>query len=315
MTKAACPTTFFTSFSQLKMPDRLTIDTIDAELAPGARNAVSVCLQLTPEERGTIITDEATRDIAAALRAEVEAIGSEHSVFILENYASRPLTAMPRIILDDLAQSQVSIFAAQSQPGELAARREMTAVVDHPGIRHGHMVNISPQIMREGMRADFKAVDALSQRLIERARHAERITCRTPHGTEFEGEFSPKLKWLKTSGIITAASTATCRTPRSQSKSATIALSILPAKTKSCWRNFALTRAPTKTAIVSANLPSAPTPPVRVSSATFCRTKKFRASISPLAIPMPSTPAPIGFRKRTSTVSGAISTSGSTTNK
>jgi len=137
------------------------------------------------------------------LRAEVEAIGSEHSVFILENYASRPLTAMPRIILDDLAQSQVSIFAAQSQPGELAARREMTAVVDHHGIRHGHMVNISPQIMREGMRADFKAVDALSQRLIERARHAERITCRTPHGTEFEGEFSPKLKWLKTSGIIT----------------------------------------------------------------------------------------------------------------
>ena len=203
MTKAACPTTFFTSFSQLKMPDRLTIDTIDAELAPGARNAVSVCLQLTPEERVTIITDEATRDIAAALRAEVEAIGSEHSVFILENYASRPLTAMPRIILDDLAQSQVSIFAAQSQPGELAARREMTAVVDHHGIRHGHMVNISPQIMREGMRADFKAVDALSQRLIERARHAERITCRTPHGTEFEGEFSPKLKWLKTSGIIT----------------------------------------------------------------------------------------------------------------
>jgi len=110
---------------------------------------------------------------------------------------------MPEIILEDLATSQVSIFAAQSQPGELAARREMTAVVDHHGIRHGHMVNISPQIMREGMRADFKAVDALSQRLIERARHAERITCRTPHGTEFEGEFSPKLKWLKTSGIIT----------------------------------------------------------------------------------------------------------------
>ena len=64
------------------MPDRLTIDTIDEELAPGAHNAVSVCLQLTPEERVTIITDEATRDIAAALRTEVEAIGSEHSVFI-----------------------------------------------------------------------------------------------------------------------------------------------------------------------------------------------------------------------------------------
>src|SRR5438046_7446712 len=110
---------------------------------------------------------------------------------------------MPRIILDDLAQSQVSIFAAQSQPGELTARREMTAVVDHHGIRHGHMVNINHQIMLEGMRADFLAIDELSQRLVERARQAKRISCKTPHGTDFEAELSPALKWLKTSGIIT----------------------------------------------------------------------------------------------------------------
>src|SRR5437773_8742786 len=176
---------------------------IDPELIPGARNAVRVCLQLKPAERVTIITDEATHDIAVALQAEVERAGSDYSLFTLEHHARRPLKYMPEIILEDLATSQVSIFAAQSQPGELAARREMTAVVDHHGIRHGHMVNITPQIMREGMRADFRAIDELSQRLIERARRAKRITCKTPHGTDFEGEFSPKLKWLKTSGIIT----------------------------------------------------------------------------------------------------------------
>ena len=80
---------------------------------------------------------------------------------------------------------------------------QMSDVVNKHRIRHGHMVNITRQIMLEGMRADFRAIDALSQRLIERARHAERITCRTPRGTDFEAEFSPKLKWLKTSGIIT----------------------------------------------------------------------------------------------------------------
>src|ERR1700724_633618 len=99
------------------MPDRSTIDTIDAELAPGARNAISVCLQLRPEERVTIITDETTGDIAAALRAEVEAIGSEHSVFVLENYAARPLTAMPREILDNLARSQASFFCVKRHAG------------------------------------------------------------------------------------------------------------------------------------------------------------------------------------------------------
>src|ERR1700720_4297101 len=135
------------------MPDQIVCDKIeiDPELIPGARNAVSVCLQLTPEERVTIITDEATCDIAAALRAEVEAIGSEHSVFVLENYASRPLTAMPRAILDDLARSQVSIFCAQSQPGELPSRMQMSDVVNKCHIRHAHMVNINRQVMLEGI--------------------------------------------------------------------------------------------------------------------------------------------------------------------
>ena len=184
------------------MPDRLTIDKIDADLMPGAHNAIEVCLRVRPDERVTIITDQATREIAAALQAEVEEVGAGHSVFVLENHAPRPLTAMPRIILDDLAQSQVSIFAARPQPGELGSRMQVSDVVNKRRIRHAHMVNITPQIMCEGMRADFRAVDALSQRLVERARHAERIKCRTPHGTDFEAEFSPKLKWLKTSGII-----------------------------------------------------------------------------------------------------------------
>src|SRR5438067_8360634 len=159
------------------MPDHLIIDTIDAELAPGARNALRICLQLKPSERITIITDEATREIAAALQAEVEEVGSEHAVFVLENYDSRPLRDMPKNILEDLAESQVSIFCAQSQTGELTSRTQMTAVVDRHRIRHAHMVNITRQIMLEGMRADFREVDALSQRLIERARQAKRIQC------------------------------------------------------------------------------------------------------------------------------------------
>jgi aminopeptidase len=185
------------------MPDRAYFHPIDPELIPGARNAINVCLRLKAGERITIITDSATREIAAALQTEVENVGSQYSLFVLEHHARRPLQFMPEVILEDLASSQVSIFAAQSQPGELGSRTEMTAVVNHHHIRHGHMVNINRQIMLEGMRADFRAVDELSQRLVERARHAEHITCKTPHGTEFEGEFSPKLKWLKTSGIIT----------------------------------------------------------------------------------------------------------------
>jgi len=185
------------------MPDLLATDTIDQELIPGARNAIRDCLRVKPEERVTIITDQETQEIAAALQAEVDRVGAEHAVFVLENYAPRPLTGMPQEILDDLATSQVSIFCAQTQRGELGSRIEMTAVVNKHRMRHAHMVNISRQIMLEGMRADFLAVDALSQRLVEMARMTERVTCRTPLGTDYVAELSPKLNWLKTSGIIT----------------------------------------------------------------------------------------------------------------
>src|SRR5205814_1926304 len=121
------------------MPDRLTTNIIDAELAPGARNAIRVCLRLQPIERITIITDEATTEIAAALQAEVEEVGAAHAGFVLENYTERPLTRMPKIILDDLAQSQVSIFAARTLTGELGSRIEMTAVINKNRIRHGDL--------------------------------------------------------------------------------------------------------------------------------------------------------------------------------
>jgi leucyl aminopeptidase (aminopeptidase T) len=185
------------------MPDRAHTIEIDSELQPGARNAIRDCLRVKPEERVTIITDEVTREIAAALQCEVEEVGAEHSVFVLEEHADRPLTDMPRTILDDLANSQVSIFCAQTQRGELRSRMQMSDVVNRKRIRHGHMVNITRQIMLEGMRADFRAIDALSGRLVSRARMAARIKCRTPAGTDYEAEFSPALKWLKTSGIIT----------------------------------------------------------------------------------------------------------------
>src|SRR6266853_1640538 len=106
----------------VKMPDRAYLHPIDPELLPGARNAVDVCLRLKPEERITIITDTATREIAAALQSEVERVGSDYSLFELEHNARRPLPHMPEIILGDLARSQVSIFAAQTQQRELGAR-------------------------------------------------------------------------------------------------------------------------------------------------------------------------------------------------
>ncbi len=179
--------------------------TFDPALSKGAANAIHVCLKLLPHERMTLITDQASAEIAAALVVEIEKTGAAYKVLVLEEYGPRPHRDLPRAVLDDLAQSQVSIYACITQSGELRTRMQMMDVINPRRIRHGHMVNINKQIMVEGMCADFLAVDQLSQKLIEKCRRAQRVTCQTAAGTNYVAELSPTLNWVKTSGLITPA--------------------------------------------------------------------------------------------------------------
>jgi aminopeptidase len=174
----------------------------DPELTPGARNAVSVCLRIQPNEKVTVITDDATREIAASLLRELQTIGAPYRAWILEELAPRPLTDLPREIVDDLETSQVSIFAVQAQANELRSRMQMTDVVNRRKIRHAHMVNINHQIMLEGMRADFLKVDRISTKVVETVRRAKQVRARTAAGTDLTAELNPDYRWLKTSGII-----------------------------------------------------------------------------------------------------------------
>ena len=67
----------------------------DKELAPGARNAIRVCLNVQPHERVTVITDRDCEDIAASLVHEIEEVGAPYNAFILEDVAQRPLVDLP----------------------------------------------------------------------------------------------------------------------------------------------------------------------------------------------------------------------------
>jgi aminopeptidase len=174
----------------------------DPEYTPGARNAVSVCLRVQPDEKVCVITDEATWEIAAAIVAELEKLGAPHRVWVLEDLAERPLKDLPGQILADLETSQVSIFAVWAQRGELRTRMQMTDVVNRKKIRHAHMVNINRQIMLEGMRADFQKVDRLSAKVVAMVRKAQRVRAKTAAGTDLTADLNPNYHWLKTSGII-----------------------------------------------------------------------------------------------------------------
>ena len=169
---------------------------------PGARNAATTCLRIQSHEKVTVITDESTLEIAAAIAVELDRIGCVWNGFVLEELSPRPLQEMPRAVLEDLESSQVSIFAVEVQPNELRSRMQMTDVVNRRRMRHAHMVNITPEIMLQGMRADFNRVDQLSQEVLDRVRAATYIRATTSAGTDIHAELNPDYRWFKTSGII-----------------------------------------------------------------------------------------------------------------
>lgn len=177
-------------------------DHFDPQLSEGARNAVLTCLRIHPEEKVTLITDDHSAEIAAAIAAELNHAGCHWTAFRLEELAPRPLHDMPPAVLADMESSQVSIFAVVAQANELHSRMQMTDVVNRRKMRHAHMVNIEKRIMLEGMRADFRQVDALSVKVLEIASQAKVIRATTPAGTDITAQMNPHYRWLKTSGII-----------------------------------------------------------------------------------------------------------------
>src|SRR6185369_9273875 len=153
------------------------------DLQPGARNAVEVCLAIQPGERVALIADEASAPVAASIAAALDGVGAAWEGVLIEQVSARPMAVAPAEVIDALEHADAGILCVQPQQGELGARMAIVAVVERRAIRYAHMVGVTPLIMRQGMRADYRLVDALSQRLCERMPRAKSLRVRTPGGT------------------------------------------------------------------------------------------------------------------------------------
>src|SRR5579859_6121133 len=172
------------------------------DLLPGARNAVETCLGIKPGEKVALIADEPSRAVAASLSAVMDTVQAVCTSLLLEDFSPRPVKCAPAPVLDALEAADVGILCMNPQPGELAARMAIVKVVERRQIRYAHMVGVTPEIMRQGMRADYRMVDRLSDRLRERMLRAETLTVKTFAGTKFAAHFDRGLDWVKTSGLI-----------------------------------------------------------------------------------------------------------------
>ena len=172
------------------------------DLLAGAHNAVDVCLAIQRGEHVALIADDASAAVAAAIEEALAARGAAAECVRIEAVSPRPMREAPAAALAALEGADAGILCVQPLEGELNARRAIVGVVERRRIRYAHMVGVTPRIMREGMRADYRRVDRLSQQLCERMPEASVLTVKTAAGTDFTATFDASLAWVKTSGLI-----------------------------------------------------------------------------------------------------------------
>src|SRR5437899_11265347 len=153
------------------------------ELLPGAKNAIETCLAVKPGEHVALIADEPSRAVAASLAAALDKVRANYTGLLLEEFGPRPVKLAPAPVLEALETADVGVLCMNPQPGELTARMAIVKVVERRQIRYAHMVGVTPEIMQEGMRADYHMVDRLSDKLRERMLRAVTLTVKAEAGT------------------------------------------------------------------------------------------------------------------------------------
>lgn len=173
-------------------------------LRRGAFNAVAVCMGVTAHDRVFILSDRRTAIIGHELAAAAHACDAPVQLVVLEDYAPRPILALPDRLRRDLHAfaPTVTFYAAGGHPGEITFRIGLRLyILQTLRVRHAHMIGITERLMREGMTADYHQVAALTHRVTEVMRPARVAHVFSPEGTDLVVTFDPHRHWVPCTGL------------------------------------------------------------------------------------------------------------------
>ncbi len=182
----------------------------DTEFDLGINNAIHICMNIKENDRVFIITDQETLIVGEALSHESSKTGAQTKLITLEHYGERPLTSVPEILIQDIVDFKptVTFFAADSKEGEVKMRMEMSlksrrAFADSglTSPRHGHMVSITPRLIREGMTADYFQINRLTLEVYNLVKDAQTIRVISAKGSDITAHFNPDHKWVPCHGL------------------------------------------------------------------------------------------------------------------
>ena len=152
-------------------------------------------------EHVLVLTDRNTFEVGKAISDAAERVSEGNvKLLVLEDYVERPAKEPPKQIFDLIPWANVTYYAAESKPGELAIRGPfIRTAIKHA--RHGHMPGITQELMETGMCADYRKISDLTKKVEGVVKACKRARVVTKAGTELEVEFNPSWRWKVCDGL------------------------------------------------------------------------------------------------------------------
>ncbi len=154
-----------------------------------------------PEDRVVVVVDKGSRRIGEALKDILLEITPHVRFFNLDIYGKRPLTYFPETMKNAAMDATVTFWTAKAVEGELeTVRGPFIKAALYDG-RHAHMVNITEDIVKTGLVADYNKVEEFTKSLHSILKGVKEIRVETDLGTKLTAEVG-KYKWIATTGVV-----------------------------------------------------------------------------------------------------------------
>ena len=166
----------------------------------GATNAVQTCMGVNESDSVMIVTDQNTEEVANAIYRKAKSIANSR-IFVLEDYAPRPINKIPGELIKAIPDATVTFWATQMYYGELKSRT-LFKTEALKNARHAHMPGLTREIMEQGMCADYNLIHKITMKIYEIVKNISSIKVRSSDGTSLDLKFDKNWRWIPSHGIF-----------------------------------------------------------------------------------------------------------------
>lgn len=168
---------------------------VDYSLLTAAGRIVEGALSVVSGEGVAIIVSAEQRAFGETLATVAQTISAKPQLLILEDHGARPHEGLAPTIAEALAQSQASVFCADSRPDEKPMRLALLSQTTKLGIRHAHLVGVTRRSLLAGFSAEPRRLAEAARVVRVRARPSSIIRVRSPAGTDLTVRCDPACRW------------------------------------------------------------------------------------------------------------------------